>query len=554
VKPERGTEDAPLVSIVIPFLDAGRFLEETIQSVFAQTYEHWELLLVDDGSTDDGPAIARRYAAGHPGRVQHLAHEGGANRGPSAARNLGIRHAKGMLLAFLDADDVWLPDKLSRQIALMRSHPAAGLVYGLSQWWYSWSGEPRDRDRDFVHRLGVPANAIVQPPELVWRCVVHQDAVVPNPSSILARRDVVEAVGAFEEGFRGNPYEDQAFFAKLALSAPMFAADECWDRYRQHPDSAVARAERDGQEVSQRLAFLAWLAEYLERQGWRGTPLWRSVVSQAWTFRHPRLGAVVAASGRAGQHLLGRAKSVVRRTMPAPVVQWLRTRRTGAGHVPPVGAVRFGSLRRVTPLSRTFGYDRGLPIDRHYIERFLNDHRSDVKGRVLEVVDDTYTRQFGGEHVTRADVLDVDQGNPKATIVADLAGSGGIPEAAFDCVILTQTLLLIYDVPAALSTVHRVLKPDGVLLATVPGISQISRYDMDRWGDYWRFTTRSARRLCEEAFPGAEVSVTARGNVLSAAAFLFGLAAVELNADELDHDDPDYELVITIRVVMRTAP
>jgi SAM-dependent methyltransferase len=458
-----------------------------------------------------------------------------------------------MLLAFLDADDVWMPDKLRRQIELLRSHPEAALVYGLSQWWYSWSGRPEDRERDFVHRLGVAGNALVPPPELLWRCVVHQDAVVPNPSSILARRDAVEAVGAFEEGFRGNPYEDQVFFAKLALSAPMLAVPECWDRYRQHPDSAVARAERDGQEISQRLAFLAWLADYLERQGWGRTTLWRSVVRQAWSFRHPRLGALAAAGGRVGRRLTRRARSLARRGLPRPILEWIRARRSGRDYVPPVGAVRFGSLRRVTPLSTTFGYDRGQPIDRYYIERFLSAHRTDVKGRVLEVVDDTYTLQFGGDRVTRADVLDVDGRNARATIVADLAGPGGIPENAFDCVILTQTLLLVYDVPAALATVQRILKPGGVLLATVPGISQISRYDMDRWGDYWRFTTRSARRLCEDAFPGAEVSVAARGNVLSAAAFLFGLAAAELKAGELDHHDPDYELVITMRVVKRAA-
>jgi len=202
-------------------------------------------------------------------------------------------------------------------------------------------------------------------------------------------------------------------------------------------------------------------------------------------------------------------------------------------------------------VSRQFGYDRGQPVDRYYIERFLGTHRVDVKGRVLEVADDTYIRRFGGDRVTQGDVLDVDAGNASATIIASLERRQHGLEGAFDCVILTQTLQFIYDVPTALSTVHALLKPGGILLATVPGVSQISRYDMDRWGEYWRFTTRSSQRLCEEAFPGARISVAACGNVFSAAAFLYGLSSDELGQTELDYVDPDYEVVITIRVQKR---
>ena len=214
---------------------------------------------------------------------------------------------------------------------------------------------------------------------------------------------------------------------------------------------------------------------------------------------------------------------------------------------PPIGWVRFGSLRRLSPISRVWGFDRGGAVDRYYIEGFLARHSGDVNGRVLEVANNEYTLRFGGKAVERSDVLHPVEGSERATIVGDLAVGEGIPSGAFDCVICTQTLQLVFDVPAALSTIHRALKPGGVLLATVPGISQISREDMDQWGDFWRFTTASAERLAQVAFPGGEVSVEAHGNVLTSIAFLEGIAAEELSRRELDHLDPDYQMLLTIR-------
>jgi len=220
---------------------------------------------------------------------------------------------------------------------------------------------------------------------------------------------------------------------------------------------------------------------------------------------------------------------------------------------PEVGGVAWGDLRRLQPISRVFGLDRGTPIDRYYIERFLEQQAEDIRGGVLEVAEDTYTRRFGGPRVARADILYPPPGHPRATLTVDLARPRSLPADAFDCIILTQTLLCIYEVRATLANCRQALRPGGVLLATFPGISQISRYDMDRWGDYWRFTTRSAVRLFGEVFSQDRVTVTAYGNVLAATAFLHGLAAEELHRPELDYRDPDYELVITVRAVREEA-
>lgn len=214
-----------------------------------------------------------------------------------------------------------------------------------------------------------------------------------------------------------------------------------------------------------------------------------------------------------------------------------------------VPVVYWGSLRRLTPISRVFGWDRGQPIDRYYIETFLFHNSADIQGHVLEIGDASYTRMFGGDKVAKSDVLHVTPDNPQATLVGNLATGEGIPSNRFDCLILTQTLPFIYDVQAAIANAHSALKPDGVCLATFPGISQISRYDMDRWGDYWRFTDASARRMFGEVFGAANVVVKTHGNVLVACAFLHGLAQMELKPAELDYRDTDYQVVITVRAV-----
>jgi SAM-dependent methyltransferase len=232
--------------------------------------------------------------------------------------------------------------------------------------------------------------------------------------------------------------------------------------------------------------------------------------------------------------------------MARDAVYWFRRYRRRFRRRPPVGWVRFGSFRRVQPIDPGYGFRWGQVIDRYYIERFLEHHADDIQGHVLEIADNVYTLRFGGARVIRSDVLHY-TGSPKATMVADLTDAGGIPSNTFDSIILTQTLQFIYDVRAAIRTLYRILKPGGVLLATGHGISQISHYDMEHWGEYWRFTSVSARRLFTEVFPEHCIAVQAYGNVLAATAFLHGLTAQELSREELDYRDPNYEVILGIR-------
>lgn len=213
--------------------------------------------------------------------------------------------------------------------------------------------------------------------------------------------------------------------------------------------------------------------------------------------------------------------------------------------------VCLGSFRRLLPISSQFGFDRGLPIDRYYIEAFLKANSKDIRGSVLEVAEAIYTKRFGSESIEEIHVLHATRNNPQAKIIGNLATGEGIPVSAFDCMILTQTLHVIYDIEKAVANSYAALKPGGVLLATLPGISQISRYDMDHWGDYWRLTDASANRLFEKYFGASNIRVQTHGNVLTACAFLHGLAVQELKPRELAYNDPDYQLLITIHAVKK---
>lgn len=218
----------------------------------------------------------------------------------------------------------------------------------------------------------------------------------------------------------------------------------------------------------------------------------------------------------------------------------------------PVGEVRLGDIEgRTEPVSAVYGCDRGRAIDRYYIEAFLERHRDDVRGGVLEVGERTYTERFGGDRVTKSDILHVHD-VPEATVVADLSRADSIADESFDCLLLTQTLHLIYDMPAAMRELHRILRPGGTVLATVPGISQIDRLT---WGEAWCWTLSrtSATRLFSDAFGPDNVEVEVHGNVFAATAFLYGLAVEEVDAADLDVNDPCYPVNIAVRAVKSAA-
>ena len=282
----------PLVSGIMIFLDAEKFIEEAIESVFAQTYDNWELLLVDDGSTDGSTEMALRYAQQYPEKVRYLEHECHQNRGMSATRNLGIRQAKGEYIAFLDADDIWLPQKLERQLAILESQPEAAIVFGPTQYWYSWTGKVEDSQRDSLREIGVQANTLFKPPMLL-SLLLRNEANAPATCSVLMRREVFAKTGGFEEAFRGL-FEDRAFFAKVYFKIPVFVTSEYWDRYRQHPNSTCHVAQKTGKYNPFRpsalhLNFLNWMGEYLSQQEVKNSEVWQALQIGLLPYQAPIL-------------------------------------------------------------------------------------------------------------------------------------------------------------------------------------------------------------------------------------------------------------------------
>jgi hypothetical protein len=243
---------------------------------------------------------------------------------------------------------------------------------------------------------------------------------------------------------------------------------------------------------------------------------------------------------------LGTLANRVFRVLPRPIGRWVQQLRGKPDWIP-VGSIRFGDFKRLSPISGFFGFDRGTPIDRYYIEDFLSRNAGDVSGRVLEVGDNSYTLRFGGARVERSDILHVDASNRRATFVGDLAQPELLPEGAFDCIVFTQVLQFIFDFQGALSTLHKALKPGGVLLLTTAGVSKMQ----DRWPWYWNFSPAALSRLLQNQFGANSVAVEAHGNVFAAAAFLYGVAAEELDSSHLRVADENYSVVVAARAIKR---
>jgi glycosyltransferase involved in cell wall biosynthesis len=284
----------PLVSVIIIFFNAEKenFFEEAIASVFAQTYSNWELLLVDDGSTDKSTQVAHEYARKYSDRVLYLEHEGHQNRGKSVSRNLGIATSRGKYIALLDADDIWLPEKLERQVNILEAHSEAGMVYGSTLMWHSWTGRPEDMKQDRQRLLGVQPDILVQPPTLLT-LILQRKAETPGTCGVLMRRTTIEEVGGFVESFQ-EMSEDMVLFSKIFLKEAVFIESGCWDLYRQHPNSSCYRAEAAGQYSPihpnpSQLIFLRWLEGYLSDQEINEPELWKSLEKALFPYQYPNL-------------------------------------------------------------------------------------------------------------------------------------------------------------------------------------------------------------------------------------------------------------------------
>lgn len=255
-----------LVTVIIAFYNDGAFLNETIKSVVWQEYTNWELLLIDDGSTDNSTSIAKKFAMENEGKIMFVEHQGHANRGVCVSRNLGVALAHGKYIAILDGDDVWLPTKLSVQVDLMLRHPEVSMLCEATEYWYDWQSQAKTNE---IVQVGTTREGVFHPPDLLEELYPLGYGFAPTPSGILLKRDAIIQSGGFEEQFKGiyQLYEDQAFLTKIYLNESVFVSKMCNHRYRQRVGSVVHDVTKSGQYYVVRRYFLNWLEKYIESNG-----------------------------------------------------------------------------------------------------------------------------------------------------------------------------------------------------------------------------------------------------------------------------------------------
>lgn len=534
--------DQPVISVIIPCFNHAHFLSEAIQSVLSQSYKNTEIIVVDDGSSDHTKDIATAFP-----RV-HYVHQ--TNQGLSAARNTGIKQSHGQYLVFLDADDLLFPDALEINSMYLQHNPSLAFVSGWHNKVNEWK-QPIEQDQQ---RVVTDSHYL----HLLMGNYIGMHATV------LYQRWVFDE---FQFDISLSACEDYDLFLRVARKYPIENHNQMIATYRIHGKNMSAkipfmlrhvvlvlkRQEKllinEQEREAYRHGFQIWNDYYLNLLNkillasvWK-SPLWPTWSELRLLSRKPRWFYHYIKV-----RLKHDVKSVLKKILPGALhktifrLGWIKS------YIPSIGKIQPGDFERATPFSKDFGFDRGGPIDRYYIESFLEKNKIDIHGRVLEIGDNEYTLRFGESRVNQSDILHIDESNSKATFIGDLSNVPQIPSDSFDCIVLTQTLHFIYDFKGALQTCHRILKPGGSLLLTVPGISHI---DQGVWKEYWlwAFTDKSMRRLMNEFFKPDEVEIQTYGNVYVASSFLYGVGLPEFNKKYLNQHDPSYQVIVSVKAV-----
>jgi glycosyltransferase involved in cell wall biosynthesis len=512
-----------LVSIIIPCYNHGNYLAEAIDSLHTQTYNNLEIIVVDDGSTDNTREVAEKYS--------DLNYVYQTNQGLSAARNTGIKHSRGKYLVFLDADDWLFPKAIEINVSYLNKNETAGFVSGAHQ---------------KINRNGVVLeNETLKVDENHYQHLL-QGNYIGMHATVLYQRWIFDFF-SFDETLKAC--EDYDLYLKIARNYPVIHHQKLIAAYRIHDSNMSGNIPL---MLDNTLMVLQrqkpYLVSKVEKHCYKnGLTVWKNYYCEKvyLLLRLQPLSFIL--SKREYIKMLFKYQKkyffkMFARKLSVSVKRKLKER--FHPDVPAVGKINLGDFNRVTPFSTQFGYDRGGPVDRYYIENFLQKHEALIQGRALEIGDNEYTLKYGKSKIQQTDILHIDENNDKATFVGDLSNAPHLPDNSFDCIILTQTLHLIYHHHKALETCNRILKPGGVLLLTVPGISHI---DQGEWKDIWlwAFTESSIRRMLAEVFTAEKTKVETFGNVFSATAFLFGMGLLEVKKSQLDFNDPHYQVIIT---------
>lgn len=522
-------DDDMTVAVVVTTFNHARFLPDALDSIAGQTLVPDEVIVVDDGSDDKPEEVCRRYPFVRLIRTE--------NCGLAAARNRGLAEVSANSVAFLDADDILYPDGLQAGVTALRANPGAAFVHGAFRYLDGDLGAP---SAPRLRRTGPNAHAML----------LRENAIRMH-GAVLYDREKLAGAGGFDETL--PLVEDYDAYLRLVAKHPAASHGGLVAGYRRHAGglSADARAMFDWtRKVHARHAPDP--ADPVLHKAWcDGEQQWLAAFSElAWSDR-PDIPASHAWSDRTRLMRIAprltppaafRALAV--RVLPRRVADWLR-RINRRPLDPPLGEIDMGDLGRIAPISADFGFARGTPVDRAYIERFLARHTPVIRGRVLELGDDGYSARFGSG-IEHQDVLSIDPAdNP--TIMGDLLSPGTLPNDAFDGAIVTQALHLIYDMPAAVTRLHASLKAGGTLLATVPGITPVMPEKAYDW--YWSLTAMAAKRLFGDVFGAGNVEVETFGNAFAATCFLQGIAQEDIGDGWLDPVDPAYPVIVAVRAI-----
>ncbi|WP_162426755.1 glycosyltransferase [Pontibacter pudoricolor] len=529
----------PLVTVIIPCYNHALYLHKAIKSVINQTYNNIEIIVVDDGSTDNTQTVATSYHA-----VTYVYQQ---NQGLSAARNTGIKKSNGSYLVFLDADDWLYPKGIEINVGYMQANNDVAFISGTFDAIYIQENKIRE--------------GVVEVNSDHY-CRLLQCNYIGMIATVLFQRWVFDE---FSYDVTLKNCEDYDLFLKIARKYKIYHHLNKIAAYRIHtsnmstniPDmlNGVLRIQqRQKEHLLDEKEIKAFKAGRRIWKNYYCNELYRNLLHRKEPPAKAELETLL--KNKPAYYIkynivanTTKLKTAAKAMAPDYSLRWLHKLGVYKKYVPKIRKVNLGDLDRTTPFSTEFGYDRGGPIDRYYIENFLELEQENIKDRVLEIGDNEYTLCFGRERVSQSDILHVDASNPNATFIGDISNAPDIPDNLFDCIILTQTLHLIYDVQGALRTCHRILKPGGTLLLTVPGITPI---DHGQWKDiwYWSFTAQAMRKLLQDTFSGA-ITVNSYGNVLAATSFLYGLGLPEISKEKLIPNDPHYQVIISVKATKK---
>ena len=265
----RMSESTPTITVIMIVFNGEALIGESIESVLGQTWNDWELLVVDDGSTDRTRDVVRDLAGRHPGRIRLVTHPDGGNHGMSASRRHGVSNCSSPFLIFLDHDDLMLPGALEEMIGLLEDHPDAGAVLGPNQRFWSDANGAVEEKEDEIQFISMDLDRVALPPGILPVFLSDSSSI---PISPMIRREAYEATGGYESAFKGM-YEDQVFFSKLVLSQRIYLSSSTWIRYRQHPDSCVARSFQLARNADDRNRYLNWLAGHMTESGMKNAQI-----------------------------------------------------------------------------------------------------------------------------------------------------------------------------------------------------------------------------------------------------------------------------------------